>query len=395
MRTTSFSNLRDSDLVVDSIYQSNGASLAGEPLGPLLGVGNMGGIRGKRRKKGSKGLFLVAITSSGGEPEWPDSLDSYSGLYTYFGDNRHPGRDLHDTPQGGNRILKEAFELAESADSSQRHLCPLFFIFEKAGSNRDQIFRGLAVPGITGSSEGDALVAIWRTAKNSRFQNYRATFTILDEQTISRKWLQESAIEGFPLLEHPDAPKNYVRWVKTGKRNALESIRFANRSVVEQTNLDFLQQSLLDAIREYCAENPFKFERVAAEVWRLACPAPVSYELTRRHRDGGRDAIGRFFVGPRSDSIGIEFALEAKLYSAGNNAGVKELSRLISRIKHREFGVFVTTSAVGQQAYDEIRTDGHPIVVMAAVDIAEALISAGVSSAKACRTWLQSLGNEE
>jgi Restriction endonuclease len=45
--------------------------------------------------------------------------------------------------------------------------------------------------------------------------------------------------------------------------------------------------------------------------------------------------------------------------ACGNSVGVKELARLISRIKHREFGVLVTTSYVNEQAYREVRDDGH------------------------------------
>jgi hypothetical protein len=39
------------------------------------------------------------------------------------------------------------------------------------------IFRGLAVPGVEGEPADD-LVAIWRSKKGERFQNYRAKFTI-------------------------------------------------------------------------------------------------------------------------------------------------------------------------------------------------------------------------
>jgi Phage integrase family len=50
------------------------------------------------------------------------------------------------------------------------------------------------------------------------------------------------------------------------------------------------------------------------------------------------------------------WSLEAKRYKpGGGGAGVKDTSRLISRLRHREFGVFVTTSHVGRQAYEEIR----------------------------------------
>jgi hypothetical protein len=36
-----------------------------------------------------------------------------------------------------------------------------------------------------------------------------------------------------------------------------------------------------------------------------------------------------------------------------NGAGVKETSRLTSQLRHREFGVFVTTGYISRQAYGE------------------------------------------
>lgn len=67
------------------------------------------------------------------------------------------------------------------------------------------------------------------------------------------------------------------------------------------------------------------------------------------------------------------FAVEAKCYDLNNSVGVKETSRLISRIRHRQFGVFVTTSYVDIQAYKEIIEDEHPIAIIAGVDIIDIL----------------------
>ena len=95
--------------------------------------------------------------------------------------------------------------------------------------------------------------------------------------------------------------------------------------------------------------------------------------MTRPSRDGGRDAIGQYAIGPAADPIRLDFALEAKCYKPGNSVGVKELARLISRIKHREFGVLVTTSYVNEQAYKEVRDDGHHIIIIAGADLVATL----------------------
>jgi len=69
----------------------------------------------------------------------------------------------------------------------------------------------------------------------------------------------------------------------------------------------------------------------------------------------------------------IECAVEAKCYDTHNGVGVKEMSRLISRIKHRQFGILITTSYVNAQAYKEIKEDGHPILVISGEDICKIL----------------------
>jgi hypothetical protein len=76
----------------------------------------------------------------------------------------------------------------------------------------------------------------------------------------------------------------------------------------------------------------------------------------------------------------VELALEAKCYAPGHGVGVREVSRLISRLRHRQFGVLVTTSHVDAQAYTEIREDGHPVVILAGRDIADILKTLGLNN---------------
>ena len=64
----------------------------------------------------------------------------------------------------------------------------------------------------------------------------------------------------------------------------------------------------------------------------------------------------------------------------GNGGGVRYTSRLISRLRHRQFGVLVTTSPLDAQAYKEIREDGHPVVVLAGRDIVDILKKLGFNT---------------
>ena len=118
-------------------------------------------------------------------------------------------------------------------------------------------------------------------------------------------------------------------------------------------------------------------------------------EITRAAADGGRDAVGRYLLGISDDPVYAEFSLEAKCYrpplpgQRRNSVGVKEVSRLISRIRHRQFGVLVTTSVIGRQAYEEVRKDGHPIVFLSGKDIADILTANGFNTPVLVKAMLE------
>jgi hypothetical protein len=133
--------------------------------------------------------------------------------------------------------------------------------------------------------------------------------------------------------------------------------------------------------------DPHDFEACAAAIWAMYAPN-TDYTLTAPSRDGGRDAFGYFKLGPESDPIRLDFALEAKCYSPQHTVGVRDLSRLISRLRHRQFGVLVTTSSLGPQAYEELRDDGHPVVVICARDIVDILKRHGIGTSSDTRAWL-------
>lgn len=71
------------------------------------------------------------------------------------------------------------------------------------------------------------------------------------------------------------------------------------------------------------------------------------------------------------------------------------MSRLISRIKHRQFGVLVTTSYVNNQAYKEVIEDGHPILIVTASDIA-AILKLNSITSENIESWLNNIdANDE
>jgi Restriction endonuclease AspBHI N-terminal/Restriction endonuclease len=305
-------------------------------------------------------LELLVLTSSLDDPDWPDFLDRELGVFTYYGDNKRPGRGLHETPRNGNAILRRVFDDAHTQDGRRR--VPPILVFGKFGRSRDVSFLGLAVPGTSDLHESEDLVAIWRTAAGHRFQNYRARFTILDVPTVSRRWLND-VLGG--CIDSPYAPDALTRWVRTGHREALRSPRsLDHRTRAEQVPADVATTAIVSTIHAYFADRPHDFEACAAAIARLMMPDLATIDLTRPSRDGGRDGIGQMRIGSGASAVLVDFALEAKCYHIANPVGVREMSRLISRLRHRQFGILVTTSYVDAQTYREIKADGHPIVII-------------------------------
>ena len=385
---TSFNDLAATDLRVDAVYEGGRAGNAGDDsIGKLLPVGNQGGFRFAGSVRDDD-LRLVVLYSSGSDPDWPDELDVETGIFKYFGDNRSPGTELHNTSRGGNTILRRCFDRLHATPAERRKIPP-FLIFNKASpaGGRDVRFLGIAVPGAEDVQPADDLVAIWRTSEGQRFQNYRATFTILDVATVSRRWLDEILTDDFLGAS---CPKVYRDWVSRAKYSALEAPRTIQyRTKAQQTPSSVKDAELLRVLYDYFVDDPYEFEACAVELWRMQAAESVTYIATRRSADGGRDAYGWYHVGPSSDRIRLEWSLEAKLYSPSNGAGVKETSRLISRLRHREFGVFVTTGYVAKQAYEELRGDRQPIVVICGSDIVALLRRHGHSTPSALGTWLR------
>jgi hypothetical protein len=124
------------------------------------------------------------------------------------------------------------------------------------------------------------------------------------------------------------------------------------------------------------------------EIAKLFLPDIHHEEMTRPWRDGGRDATGLYRIGKDAGAIDVEFALEAKCFAISTAVGIKATSRLISRLRHRQFGILVTTSYLHEQAYKEIIQDGHPVVIIAARDIAEKLKSR-FGSVETVRNWIE------
>lgn len=395
IRVIPFNEVSTADLFVDAIYESSAdGQLSGEPISKLLpGSGNMGGFRVSGR---SDRKNWVVLFTTGEDRDWPDSLDLNTGKFSYFGDNKTPGHELHDTRSGGNKVLRHAFARLHD-DLSPRAAVSPFFIFKKHQTKngaRSVQFKGLAVPGFPGLSATEDLVAIWKSTDGQRFQNYRSTFTILDASVVTKAWIADLAAGS---SNTKNAPKAWQDWVATGRYKPLvaESTKVI-RSTDQQSPDTSLKTSILAIVWKHFQNTPIIFEAFAARIYQMTDSRVIIDEITRGTIDGGRDAIGRYLLGLPDDPVYAEFSLEAKCYrppingETPNTVGVKEVSRLISRIRHRQFGVLVTTSVIARQAYEEVREDHHPILFISGRDIAEILIANGFNSVERVTTLLTS-----
>jgi hypothetical protein len=129
------------DLVVDECYiGGRGGNTGDDPVGKIVPVGNQGGFRHSGSPwQGT--VRLAALCSSGKDQDWPDSLDEQTGTFTYYGDNKSPGRELHGTGRGGNVLLRDVFAACYDGPDGRRKVPP-FLLFVSTGTYRDVRFRG-------------------------------------------------------------------------------------------------------------------------------------------------------------------------------------------------------------------------------------------------------------
>ena len=389
-----FAELRDAPLIIDATYEGGHFNnIKDDPISALLaGVGNQGGFRAALSEDKTHVAYVV-IYSSGDEPEWPDEIDVRTGLFRYYGDNRKPGSRLHQTKRMGNRLLEDVFAAFHEGRMED---IPPFLVFRKTGRGRDVRFIGLAAPGHKNISTEDDLVASWYMMKGQRFKNLRASFTLLelDDGSVSREWLDHlrrggEGSSGF-------APTSWIEYTSKGR----SALRPYELHVIDQapTRAEQLPSPgsrgsrMLEMIygRYTKSSNAYGFESCAVALVQMMDHHFIEIEQTRPWRDGGRDALGYYAIGPEPRPLKISCAIEAKCYESSNGVGVKEMSRLISRIKYREFGVMVTTSYVVKQAYQEVIEDGHPILVLSGKNIVEILMRHGINESN-LEQWLDEL----
>ena len=401
-----FDEIPSCSLHVDAVLKGGrGVGKGFEPLNKIMpGIGNEGGFR-PIWSKDKKRVIACILVTSGRDLDWPDYLDETSGVLTYYGDNRKAGSaDFRKTRKRGNEILESIFEWQQSHDEEVRRKIPPLLVFQKSDDGHDYQFKGLAVPSVNGLGHSESLTAVWKIDEaRQRFLNYRAKMTILNLNTVTRAWLDEMLIEQHSLT--PSAPPEWRAYIEEGLFYPLEGSRSKLfRSSAEQIpdpkkNPEeyIVLKSLYEILQAKGKLGDRIFEHCAIQLCRWCDPNIKKLEITRATRDGGRDGIGHYKIGNERSShcfVDVEFYLEAKKYDPwGGGVGVGETSRLISRIKNRQFGFLITTGFVSKQAYDEIIDDRHPVVIMSGKDIARLLIEHDIKTKDSVVAWVEALTN--
>ncbi len=352
------------------------------------GIKNCGGFRTKASTSRGHHAFVILVTSFS-EPEWPDNLDEETGLFLYYGDKRSPG-DLHETGAGGNRLLADIFEKLHFGKRCQ---IPPFLIFQKIMNSDGTFMRflGLAVPGAESYSSLEDLVAVWKKV-GVRFQNYRSVFTILRESVVPWEWLDD-LVSGLLPVNSIHCPEHWGKWVSSGKIEALKCdptrVPRAKEEQIPQTSEE---RDILEELRKL---SPREFEFAAREILYKMDGAFKDLKVTRYAGDGGHDILGAYRIGKERYSTELKVFVEAKHWKGG--IGVSPVARLLSRMRHRDIGVFITTSWFNKTVQKELISDAHPIILISGKDISKILIdsdTAGKGNETKFYDWLSRIRAE-
>lgn len=195
-----FEELENAHLVRNAIYDGGPTQdFRYDPIPVLMKGSNVAGFRKKKH--------YAVLYTSGIEPNWPDQYDEVSRRFVYHGDRRSEKGDLHSTP--GNRFLDVQYQLFMTQQRGK--LLPTFIFRKIEGySPRAVQFLGLAVWGGVGVSNSDVLSTYWCRVDNRQFLNYRVIYTILNEDFISRSWINDLLNDTVISTNTPTSYKNFV-----------------------------------------------------------------------------------------------------------------------------------------------------------------------------------------
>jgi len=307
--------------------------------GPLpKGIGNAGGVRRITSHSGPrKGeTTCVVIVSnkqrrpSGLDNPWQDQMDIENGSIEYWGDSRLEGNKNFDEYQG-NRLLMDWY--LKGQVRKERDEVPPILYFQKPRRGK-VTFCGLVII---------REVEINRFLEDGKpVPNYLFHLDILNEDEVQLGWIHDRTSKG----NDAKAPGSWKKWVKTGEIDKYSVWKKSVKSKTEQLPSDDNGKAALRSMVEELSWREFEYmvEFIMARSRRFN-----QVKVTPPSRDKGYDLTGRVAI--PEINFSIDFYLEAKKWKG--SVGVKDVSRLASRLGTGTFGIFVTTSYFTKQAQEE------------------------------------------
>lgn len=295
-----FDDLSRVDLIPGAIYKGGNykTPTKDDPLSKLFiiegckrGIGNMSGFRKTRKENRGKVIdgtvaFVVAV-DTGKQSDWPNYYNEETGIFTYYGDNKTPGNDIHNTKQGGNKLLREIFTKSYSGSKEQRLEIPPIFIFKSTGNGCDKEFVGLAVPGIKGKTMEESLKKRIFEGKNGSFENYEASFTVLNisENIIKREWLKE--LKDYNNKSNNNAPKAWNEFIEHGLHSCNSNVLYNNRKyyeleVKEEEYLDY-NNEVVRKVKVRVTQGKFRDKLLARDKQCVICKLDIEDLLVASH----------------------------------------------------------------------------------------------------------------
>lgn len=316
--------------------------------GPLkTGIGMMGGIR--RLKSHSPpnedectAVILVSNKKrrpSGLDNPWEDRIDLENGEIKYWGDaKKNPEKDFRNYK--GNSLLMNIYE--QSTIKNEREKTPpiLFFQKPRVGVVR---FCGLVVI---------ENVEIKRFLHEKvPVPNYLFHLSILNEDKIELDWIHERTKSG----NDDKSPEAWEDWVESGHVDKYSIWKRSVRKKSEQLPDSREDIKLLNKLRKVFSSREFEF---LAKYVLMENADFNDLKVTPSTGDEGFDLIGDLFVS--NLDLKIKILVEVKNWKIDSSVGVKEVSRLASRIEKGQQGIFISSSYFSKPAQVETNKT-HPI----------------------------------
>ena len=203
---------------------------------------------------------------------WPDFLDRNRYLHLLW---RQQNPDTLFEYFQKKKCLENLFSWVHAGGEKRKKIPPIFIFIKEGKKGRDYRFRGLAVPGNPIFSQTEDLVSVWKSKNGQRFQNYKAIFSVLSVDKISREWITDIQ-QGNTFSKN--CPDVWKKWIETGNYKILKATDEKKiKTKEEQMPQDLLGKQLLKIIYEYFSKvkNVYDFEIFAGKIFQMTDPDKI------------------------------------------------------------------------------------------------------------------------